>query len=79
LCEYLQTFNGPFLTDKNGKDMSKDNVIGLKKSETIIVDPSSGCGHGVKLHIYTWLAHRKNKNIIELSGFKDCQRNYKSV
>ena len=40
MVEYFQTFDRPILTEKNEKDtrtMSKDNVIGLKKPESIIV------------------------------------------
>jgi hypothetical protein len=40
LVGYFQTFDRPLLTDKNGKDtrtLNKDNVIGLKKPESIIV------------------------------------------
>jgi hypothetical protein len=38
----------PLLTDKNGKDMSKDSVIGIKKPESIIVDPITDCRRGAR-------------------------------
>jgi hypothetical protein len=41
-----QTFYRPLLSDKNGKDtrtMSEDNVIVLKKPESIIVDQITDC------------------------------------